>query len=130
MNKEEIEAKIQEWLDKQAKAEDEKTLKVCGLMIANYQDLWKLKDEEERIIAERQDRNRRYDLDEMKYEAERREAEAKIKQLRHDTRMRVLDRVLQMLMIIGTIGLIYGIQEKGFLIDSKPWAVFMKLLHF
>lgn len=90
-------------------------------------DLWKMLLEDERVLNERLDRNRRYDLDEMKYESERREARAKDRTMRLDCATRILEKIL----MIGGAGallmLTFAIQSER-LIDTKSWAIFLKLL--
>lgn len=90
-------------------------------------DLWKILLEDERTVNERLDRNRRYDLDEMKYEAERREARDRDRALRRDGIIRIIEKVMIIGGAAGLLILTMAIQS-GALLDSKAWALMLKIL--
>lgn len=90
-------------------------------------DLWKMLLEDERAVNERLDRNRRYDLDEAKYEAERREARDRDKALKRDGIIRIIEKILIIGGAAGLLILTLAIQS-GTLIDSKAWGLMLKVL--
>ncbi len=92
-------------------------------------DLWKMLLEDERVVNERMDRNRRYDLDEMKFESERRESKRKDNAAYADCITRILEKILMIggaaALLIVTFAL-----ESEHLIPAKTWGFVTKLLKF
>lgn len=127
MDRETLMEGISELLEKLGKAEpgSKEAIKIKE-DIEIYSKLWERTNEDERVVNERQDRNRRYDLDEMKYEAERREARSRDKNVLIDAISRIVEKVLMIGGAAGLLILVYCVQEHN-LIDSKAWALFLKL---
>jgi len=89
--------------------------------------LYQMRLREEKALDERSDRNRQFDLQEMRYEAERREAQA---EGRRHTWSVVLDGVKFVGGVAGTCGaivLIAAVEEKT-IIGQKLLNVAMKVL--
>lgn len=89
-------------------------------------DLWRMLNEDEKVINERLDRNRRFDLDEMRFEAERREAKEKNDTSRLEAIITVIKTAMTIggafLLLIGTL-----IVEDKTIISQKGWALITKL---
>lgn len=90
-------------------------------------DLWKMLLEDEKVDNERLDRNRRFDLEEMKYELD-------IRQTKNESRKSVVDSILGVVKIAASVGgafamLIFTLViEDKTIISQKAWSIIGKFV--
>jgi len=120
-----------EKLDKRIEELEEKLAKtVAGskeamALIEELDRLYQMRLREEKAIDERSDRNRQYDLQEQRYEAERREAAVMVRQKRWDRVWDVGKQAVGGVITVGSI-MIVGAIEKENIIGQKLLNIAMK----
>lgn len=120
MDREKLEERINELLEELSKQEPGS--KEYKNIVDSIETMWRTALEDEKVYNDRLDRNRRYDLEEMKYESEKREAQKKAKAEWIKLATTVGSGVLMVGGTILTVLIVAAIEEKT-IVSSKVWSI-------
>lgn len=120
MDREKLEERINELLEELSKQEPGS--KEYKNIVDNIETMWRTALEDEKVYNDRLDRNRRYDLEEMKYESEKREAQKKAKADWIKLATTIGSGVIMVGGTILTVLIVAAIEEKT-IVSSKVWSI-------
>lgn len=120
MDREKLEERINELLEELSKQEPGS--KEYKNIVDSIETMWRTALEDEKVYNDRLDRNRRYDLEEMKYESEKREAQKKAKADWIKLATTIGSGVIMVGGTILTVLIVAAIEEKT-IVSSKVWSI-------